>query len=132
VGRARLQLADGSTTRSGVRIVRESRNEHTWLVSASMASTLILSQAADPDWQVEVDDAPAALEPSDRWNLRVPLQPGTHTIRFAYSPTSFFFGAGLSGLALLLALLLSATGRTSSLRGATSGARAGEPPQGPA
>jgi hypothetical protein len=118
VGRARLLLEDGSTSRSGVQLVQDEPGESIWLVSTSMAATLLLSQEAGPDWRVEVDDAPLVLERPDRWSLRVPLSPGTHTVRCTYSPSSFALGSALSGLAMLLALLLTSFHKPTSQRDA--------------
>jgi hypothetical protein len=63
--------------------------------------TLILTDLDYPGWQVEVDGHPAAGLVVDGMLRGVALPPGKHTVVWNYHPTSFYWGAGISTIALI-------------------------------
>jgi uncharacterized membrane protein YfhO len=58
-----------------------------------------------PDWEVEVDGAPAPLMRANGLFRAVHLARGQHMVKFSYRPRALYAGAGISG-ATALALLL--------------------------
>lgn len=71
-------------------------------VTANVPSFLITSDVYYPGWQVTIDGAPAQLYRADYALRGVSVAAGTHLVRFEFRPSSFYYGAGLSVLSLLL------------------------------
>ncbi|MGI8588913.1 MAG: hypothetical protein ACR2M0_14705 [Chloroflexia bacterium] len=68
------------------------------------AGLLILSDQAFPGWEAAVDGRPAPIITVDHALRGVYLGVGRHRVEFDYRPASFAWGAGLTGLGLLVAL----------------------------
>jgi len=71
-------------------------------VNTGAPAFLITSDAYYPGWRVSVDGAPAQLYQTDYALRGVSVPAGTHVVRFEFRPASFYYGAGLSVLSLLL------------------------------
>jgi hypothetical protein len=72
--------------------------------SSQGAGVLVASESYYPGWQVSVDGQPAPLLRADGALLAVSVPAGQHQVRFAFQPRVLAWGAGLSGLSLLVAL----------------------------
>ncbi len=59
--------------------------------------TVVFSETAYPGWRVDVDGKKGTLHLYENTFLAVDIGPGDHVIRFVYHPSSFFWGAALSG-----------------------------------
>jgi hypothetical protein len=72
------------------------------------AGVLILADQAFPGWTATVDGTTTPIYTADHALRGVYVPAGSHAVRFAYAPLSFWLGAVLTGLAVLLsgALLL--------------------------
>ena len=87
--------------------VRSYANEQAVLeVDLPAPGYLVLTDAWYPGWQARVDGAAVPIERADVLFRAVYLEPGRHTVEFAYRPTSFLGGLAAAALALLAALLL--------------------------
>lgn len=78
-------------------------------VPSGGGETLALLYTHFPGWQVSVDGRPASLLSVDGF-LGVALVEGVHTYTFTFRPISFYTGLWVSGIALLAAALMLATG----------------------
>ena len=67
---------------------------------------LVLGDTWYPGWRATVDGERAAIERANLHFRAVYLDEGTHTVRFAYRPTSVWLGLAISVLALLGVVLL--------------------------
>ncbi len=74
--------------------------------SAAFAGVLVLTEAWDPGWSVEVDDQPGEVLIADHALLGVALEAGEHEVRFVYSPAGLDTGTGLRWLGTMGVLLL--------------------------
>lgn len=84
-----------------------------WATSVTVAAAapndgyLVLLDAYDPNWKVEVDGEPAPLLRADGVFRGVRLSPGHHSVRFSYLPRSLVVGSVVSlvtGLGLAVAV----------------------------
>jgi len=75
-------------------------------VSSSKAGLLVLTDLAYPGWTAAVDGSPAELLRADGYFRAVALPAGAHRVVFRFRPTSFYAGAAVSLMALLLLGLL--------------------------
>ncbi|MGI8588914.1 MAG: YfhO family protein [Chloroflexia bacterium] len=79
--------------------------EHVEITADSPAAgLLILSDQAFPGWEAAVDGRAAPIITVDHALRGVYLTAGSHRVTFDYRPASFAWGAGLTGLGLLVAL----------------------------
>jgi len=70
--------------------------------SSANESFLITSDAYYPGWRATIDGREAQLYQADYAIRGVVVPPGEHAARFDYRPRSFYFGAGVSVLSLLV------------------------------
>lgn len=63
---------------------------------------LILSELFYPGWHAYVDGEEVKILRADYMLRAIPLKTGMHDIIFVYKPISFFIGAAISGLTLLI------------------------------
>jgi len=76
---------------------------------------LVLLDTYDPDWEVDVDGAPAPLMRGNALFRAVHLTSGTHLVAFTYHPQNLYVGAAISAVtALVLALATIRGARRSS------------------
>jgi hypothetical protein len=61
---------------------------------------LVLSDLFYPGWQAEIDGRPVPIFSGNYLFRAVELPPGTHHVRFAYRPLTFYAGVGLFCFAL--------------------------------
>ncbi|MEO0019527.1 MAG: YfhO family protein [candidate division WOR-3 bacterium] len=73
--------------------------------NVSTPGILVLSENFHPDWQVTVDGKPAKLLQAFHTLRAVALEPGEHTVEFAYRSRSYQIGLFLSLLATLILLV---------------------------
>ncbi len=99
-GKARETGSAGAE--SSARIVSYAPEEVRIQASIDSPGYLMLTDAYYPGWQAEVDGAPAPIERADLYFRAVYLTPGTHEIRFSYTPSTASVGLGLSLAALIV------------------------------
>ncbi len=63
---------------------------------------LVTSDAYYPGWRAMVDGTPAHIYQTDYALRGVSVPAGAHVVRFEFRPVSFYYGAGLSALSLLM------------------------------
>jgi uncharacterized membrane protein YfhO len=108
--RQNLILADGAPMQNGgaqtadedVRIVDYKPERVTLSVRASTPGYVLLADSWYPGWVARVDGADAPIHRADYVFRAVQVSAGTHQIEFEYRPTSFYLGAAVSALALLV------------------------------
>ena len=91
---------------SGVSGIEGRINGVSLRVTAAERSVLVLSQMHYPGWKAFIDGKEAPVLRVDYAFVGATLEPGTHAVRFVYSPRSFRIGAFLSGAAFLTCLAL--------------------------
>ncbi len=94
----------GTPLRPEASIVEESATSVIVDAAAPEDGYLVLLDAYDPNWGVEVDGEPASLLRADGAFRAVRLSPGRHRVRFWYLPRPLIVGGGIS-LATALALV---------------------------
>jgi hypothetical protein len=67
--------------------------------------TLVLTDLDYPGWRVEVDGRPAVGVVVDGMLRGVAVPAGAHTVTWSYRPASFFWGAGISAVSLVVLAL---------------------------
>lgn len=110
-----LPVVEGSPPRLGagetgsVRFLRDDPGEVVLRVSAPARRLLVLADVDYPGWYGEIDGESATIRAANLAFRSVVVPPGTHTVRFAYRPTSFRIGfilSALTALGLLVALIV--------------------------
>jgi len=89
-----------------VRFESYSANHMALSAGLQSAGYLVLSEVYYPGWVATVDGAPAPVEPVDYALRGISLPAGSHRVTLEYRPASLMWGAALSVLSLLLALVL--------------------------
>jgi hypothetical protein len=74
--------------------------------TSNSPSFLVTSDPYYPGWQVSIDGQPAHLFQADYALRGVALPPGQHLVRFEFRPSSFYYGASISAIALLVLLAI--------------------------
>ena len=87
---------------ASVEIARLTAREMEVRVVSDGPTFLVTSDVFYPGWRVSVDEAPAHLYQTDYAFRGVPVPAGTHVVRFDFRPSTFYYGAWVSALALLL------------------------------
>lgn len=77
---------------------------------ASAGGLLVVSEVHHPGWHAFVDDVEVPIWRTDVALRGVTVPAGTHRIRFVYASAAFTGGAWLSGAALVVLVILVATG----------------------
>jgi hypothetical protein len=85
---------------------RVSPNRMEMTVAAETRAFLVWSESFYPGWQVSVDGREQPLVRANYLFMGVWLPPGRHRVVFDFTPTGFYWGLGISGLALLLLALV--------------------------
>jgi membrane protein YfhO len=94
--------ADRIDPSASVELARLAPREMEVKVVSDTPTFLVTSDVFYPGWRVTVDDAPAHLYQTDYAFRGVPVPAGHHVVRFDFRPTTFYYGACVSMLALLL------------------------------
>lgn len=94
--------ADRIDPSATVEIARLTSRQMEVKVVTAAPTFLVTSDVFYPGWRVTVDDAPAHLYQTNYAFRGVPVPAGTHVVRFDFRPTTFYYGALVSTLALLL------------------------------
>jgi Bacterial membrane protein YfhO len=84
------------------RVVRLNSREMEVHTETAAPAFLVTSDVLYPGWHATVDGAPARLYQTDYILRGIEVPAGPHTVRFKFSPKSFYYGALVSGLSLLL------------------------------
>jgi hypothetical protein len=94
--------------RSDFSVAYERRSSDVILVKvrSSQAGFIRVIESFDPGWSATVDGASAPVLPADDFLLAVPLDPGTHEVRFSYATPGAKTGVAISLLSFPLLLLL--------------------------
>ncbi len=90
----------------GVSIVARTTNTLDLRVRLAAPGTLVVVEAYDANWRVEVDARPGALLRANGLFRAVRLASGEHSVRFAYRPWSLPVGALVAAAGLLATLAL--------------------------
>jgi hypothetical protein len=93
-------------------------NDFELQVNVTEPSVLVISQTDYPGWRAYVDDRPVPLTRANYAFPAIVAAPGSHRVRFSFSPLSFKAGATLSLLAaaFLSVMVLRGTKRSSPNR----------------
>jgi len=67
---------------------------------------LVLLDSYSKDWRASVDGHPAEMVLANGLFRAVRLTSGRHVVEFAYRPTAFMLGAGISAVILAVLLVL--------------------------
>jgi len=78
---------------------------------STRAGFLVTSDAFYPGWRARIDGREVPLYRADYAIRGVPVPPGEHTVRFDYRPRSFYLGAGISLISMLLLIVLAVRAR---------------------
>ena len=92
-------LASGQV-QAEVAWVRRSPNQLVLDVTLDRSGFLVLSRVWYPGWRAQVDGQPVALWRADGVLSGVYLEPGGHTVSFAYRPRLAWVGVGVSAITL--------------------------------
>ena len=100
---APLTLTPQNVSSGGTASVVASSDDWMEVRTSSTAPTfLVTSDAYYPGWRAKIDGLETGLYRADYAIRGVMLPPGEHIVRFDYRPRSFYFGAGVSILSLLV------------------------------
>ena len=112
-----LDLPPTDPTTSSVTILALDSNYLQAQVNASDRQLLVFSQIFYPGWQAKIDNQSAELLRVNVIQQGVVVSQGQHTVELVFSPTSFWLGAAISFVALLVCLgLLVGSNRLISLK----------------
>ena len=70
--------------------------------SSSSPSFLVTSDVYYPGWRASLDGAPVQLFRADYALRGVQVPAGRHVVKFEFVPRTFYYGAALSALSLLV------------------------------
>jgi hypothetical protein len=90
----------GRATFAPARVTRDDDEDVEVLLNAPSAGWLVLTDTMFPGWSVTVDGRPARIEVANGYARAVAVGSGRHVVRFGYAPSSFRWGAAVSGAAL--------------------------------
>lgn len=96
------QTATAIVTADRAEIVKYTCNTVTVKVEASRAGILVLTDQFYPGWEATVDGKRANVGRVDYILRGVAVQAGKHTVKFTYTPDSFYRGLRLMKMALVL------------------------------
>jgi hypothetical protein len=91
-------------------ITNETPLEITINVESPGGGVMVLADTYYPGWQATVDDDTATIYRTNLNFRAVVIQPGQHIVRFIYRPMSFFAGAAISAISMLIYGLLALIG----------------------
>jgi hypothetical protein len=74
--------------------------------SSTFPSFLVTSDPYYPGWRVSIDGQPTHLFHADYALRGVSLPPGRHLVRFEFMPLSFYYGAVISAISLLVLIAI--------------------------
>nr|MDQ3009608.1 YfhO family protein [Acidobacteriota bacterium] len=72
---------------------------------------LVLSEVFYPGWKALIDGTEAEIHRTDYALRGLAVPRGEHKVEFLYQPASFKWGAGISGLGVMLLLIIAVFGR---------------------
>jgi hypothetical protein len=91
---------------SAVQWVARRNNSFQLKVDAENDSVLVVSQTYYPGWRAWVDGQEAQIVPADYALTGIAVAAGSHDVRFAYQPGSFWIGLAVTAAALLAVVIL--------------------------
>ncbi|MEX0718521.1 MAG: hypothetical protein WD066_18150 [Planctomycetaceae bacterium] len=101
----RAWFAD-ATSEGTARVVSSAPHEAAIEANSPRGGTLVLTDLAWPGWSVSVDGEPAEAIVVDELFRGVDLPPGKHVVTWWFQPTSLYWGAAISVVAIALASTL--------------------------
>lgn len=101
-GAAQASGKEGARKKGAVQLVSYKNNSISLRAECARPSVLVASESFYPGWKVYVDGRPEKLLKADFVLRAVALPPGTHEVRFEYSPASFKAGAFVSTGTILM------------------------------
>jgi hypothetical protein len=103
---ARIPSGPVSNKAPSAKIVSETNNQVEISARVNKPSVLLLSDTSYPGWKAYVDGKKTKIYRAN-YNFRaVPLPPGEHRVDFRYEPLSFYLGAWISGVTLIILIAL--------------------------
>ena len=99
----------GNGGRGRVELMNENPQYVELKVDTPAPAWLVLSDSYHPQWRAFIDDIETKVYPANGAFRTVRVAPGEHRVVFRYIPKDFYFGALISGLALLFLVIGSAT-----------------------
>jgi hypothetical protein len=103
---APLELPAGDPTPSTVTLVSLTPTHLATDVNTADRQFLVFSQIYYPGWQASIDNQPVELVQTNVIQSGVIVPPGKHRVELTFNPRSFWLGAIISGVALLICLVL--------------------------
>ncbi len=94
-----------------VRTVIQAPEQDTFSFSTSRTAYFVIATPAFPGWNADLDGHPAPVQQIAGVLPAIKVGPGTHTLSYTYTPSSVRYGAILSAVGLLAALLWLIAGR---------------------
>ncbi len=103
---SRLDVSQPAGTGSAnVAITQRSAGAMRLAVNSPANGLLVLSEIYYPGWQAQVDGLPAEIFPTDYILRGIPVSAGEHVVTLVFQPVTFWVGAVISGLILVVSLL---------------------------
>ena len=113
---ATVNDADASATATVMTLLNTQMEVRT---KSTRAGFLVTSDAYYPGWHATIDGRDVPLSRADYAIRGVMVPAGEHTVRFDYRPRSFYLGAGLSLISMLLLSALAVGARAFGFVGGT-------------
>jgi hypothetical protein len=101
-----LPFQPGAPRGHAARFVRDDEAEVELEATLERPGLVVLADSFYPGWHATVDGRPAPILATNHLFRGVPVEAGTHRVRFVYAPASLRWGAGSSALALVVVLSL--------------------------
>jgi len=91
-----------------VRTISQTTDQQDFTFSTNKMAYLVIAMPAFPGWSAELDGQPVTVQQIAGILPAIKVDPGTHTLRYAYTPSSLRLGGLLSasGLLVILAWLI--------------------------
>jgi uncharacterized membrane protein YfhO len=89
-----------------VRVIRYGTNGLEIEVDSSAEGYLFLSDPFYPGWRAEVDGQTAEIVPANYAFRAVAVTPGVHRVVMTFRPATWYAGAAITGLAVLILVIL--------------------------
>lgn len=113
------EINRATRSEGAVRTALFTPEQEVFSVSSRAEAYLVIAAPQFPGWTVSLDGHPAPLHLFAGVMPAVRVEPGTHTLRYAYAPTLLLPGAILSGIGLLATLAWLLIGQSSGRRRST-------------
>lgn len=92
---------------ASIDLTMERNNRLSFQINASSDGWFLLADSYYPGWRAFINGEETEIYAADLAFRAIQLPKGNHEVEFVYQPTSFYLGAGISGLTLAILVLLS-------------------------